>query len=210
MELFDNIGEQPSMDKVASATDSVGIDNLSFDSSEGSLNLGKFKSVEELIKAYNNLQSEFTKKCQYLNEILKEKSDNVENNTPEKVEFDWQNSVDSFLEKYPQAKEFSKEIADVITSDKDLMSHQNSLEIAYSKVLENDNTRLKKLLKDERFIEKNISENVKQSILKEYLNQVNNYSPFLMNSKGGNNITASYKKPISVFEAGEMAKKIFK
>lgn len=210
MSLDNKNREQLSSDYVASATDSVGIDNLSVDNHESSLNLGKFKSVEELMKAYNNLQSEFTKKCQLLNDLVKEKSDNVLHNTPDNESFDWQQIVDTFLIKHPQAKEFSKEIADVITSDKELMNNQNSLEIAYGRVLENDNNRLKKLLKDEKYIETHITENIKQEILKNYLSQVNNNSPFLMNSKGGNNITTSYKKPISVIEAGEMAKKIFK
>jgi len=49
-------GEQPSPDVATSATDVVGFDSLSPDSQEGSP-LGKFKDVESLLKAYNNLHS---------------------------------------------------------------------------------------------------------------------------------------------------------
>ena len=34
---------------------------------------GKFKSAEKLLEAYNNLESEFTKKCQLLSELQKDK-----------------------------------------------------------------------------------------------------------------------------------------
>lgn len=204
------IGEQLSDDYTTSATD-VGFDFASYENRESSPNLGKFKSVDELIKAYNNLQSEFTKKCQSYNELLKEqnKVDNVEI-TPAYEKEDWQCVVDGFLQNHPNAKTFSKEIAEIISSDKDLISNQNSLEIAYGRVLEKENARLNNLVNDEEYIFNKITDKTKEKILKEYLNSVNSNSPFLMNSKGGNNVVTSYKKPISVSEAGEMAKKIFK
>ena len=34
---------------------------------------GKFKSADKLLEAYNNLQSEFTKKCQQLSQMQKDK-----------------------------------------------------------------------------------------------------------------------------------------
>ena len=53
----------------------------SADSCEGSSNVdteeksfGKFKSSEALLEAYNSLQAEFTKKCQRLSELEKEKT----------------------------------------------------------------------------------------------------------------------------------------
>ena len=204
-------GEQPIQEDTASATDVVGVDNVSQVDLEGSPKLGKFKNVDELIKAYNNLQGEFTKKCQALNDILKKKDsiDNVQN-TPIYELSDWQESVDRFLENYPQAKAFSKEIADVIASDKDLGYKPNSLELAFCKVLENENFRLNTLLNDNEFILKNLNEKGKELIVKEYLSQINNNSPALITSKGGNNIVATYKKPLSVNEAGELAKKLFK
>ena len=41
----------------------------------GSINLGKFKDAESLLKAYNSLQTEFTKKSQRLSEIENSKTD---------------------------------------------------------------------------------------------------------------------------------------
>ena len=205
------IGEQPFQEDTASATDFVGVDIESQVDLKGSPNLGKFKSVEELLKAYNNLHGEFTKKCQALNEALREKQ-NVDNTetVPAYESSDWQKSVDEFLIRYPQAKGFSKEIANVITSDKDLKFCQNSLELAFCKVLENENSRLNNLLNDDEYLLRNLNEKSKESIIKEYLSQINNNSPALITSKGGNNVVATYKKPLSVNEAGELAKKLFK
>ena len=204
-------GEQLSLSQSASATDFVGFDNVSQDDFGSSPNLGKFKNVEQLLKAYNNLQSEFTKKCQAFNELLKERNevDNV-NITPTFEKEDWQTKVDNFLQRYPQAKKFSKQIAEVISSDKDLIYSSNSLEMAFCKVMEDENFRLNNLINDKDFIVKNIDEDSKKSILNEYLSQINNNSPALINSKGGNNIVATYRKPLSVIEAGELAKKMFK
>ncbi len=41
---------------------------------EGGVTLGKFKNTEELLKAYNNLQAQFTKKSQKLAEVMKDKT----------------------------------------------------------------------------------------------------------------------------------------
>lgn len=200
-------GEQPSLDVATSATD-VGIDTLSPASLEGSP-LGKFKDVESLLTAYNNLQSEFTKKCQALNEIKKAQENDDNAKAPLFERNNWQAEVDEFLKAHPQAKPFTREIAETIASDKILHTNKNSLEIAYSSVLEKENNRLKDMLKSDNVIS-SLSETDKEKIVTEYINKINHQSPFLMSSKGGNNIVSSYKKPNSVNEAGEMAKKIFK
>lgn len=200
------IGEQPSPEDATSATN-VGFDNVSPDSQEGSL-LGKFKDVESLMKAYNNLHSEFTKKCQTLNELLRENK-NVDNAiAPTFENNNWQENVDKFLKTHPQAKSFTKQITEEISSDKVFYSGENSLEIAYSKVLEKENSRLADALNGENLLNL-INEETKEQIINDYLKQVNS-SPFLITSKGGNNVVTSYKKPYSVNEAGEMAKKLFK
>ena len=46
--------------------------------------LGKFKNSKALLDAYNNLQSEFTKKCQMLSQLQKDKTDNLLDKSCEK------------------------------------------------------------------------------------------------------------------------------
>ena len=207
MEEKEKFGEQPN--DVATSATNVGIDNVSQDS-QGSP-LGKFKDVESLLKAYNNLQSEFTKKCQTLNELLKEqqKEDNV-TNAPQYVDDSWQKNVDEFFKIHPAAKIHTKAIADVLASDKVIANSNNSLGLAYSTVLENENKKLNSLLNDKERIFNQITPEIKEKIISEYLKGINKNSPFLLTSSGGNNIVSTYKKPINIIEAGEMAKKIFK
>lgn len=206
-----NYGEQLSNHYTTSATDSVGFENASLENVEGSPSLGKFKNVDELLKAYNSLQSEFTKKCQSLNEVLKKKEE-IDNacKTPIYESNDWQTQVDNFLKRCPQAKDFSKQIAELVISDKDLICNQNSLELAYGKVMEKENSRLNNLLNDKDYLIQTLDQQDREKIVKDYLNRINNNVPSLMNSKNGNNVMASYKRPNSVGEAGEMAKKLFK
>lgn len=202
-------GEQLEGDYTTSATD-VGFDNVSPEITESSPDLGKFKSVEELIKSYNNLHSEFTKKCQAFNQLKKEIEDNVDNTPQSKDEMSWSDCVDLFLSKFPQAKSYSKQIAEVLASDKDLGEDKISLERAYSMVLETENKQLKNVVDNKNFQLEDIDENVREEIINNYLNKLNNYSPSLMMSKGGDKVITSYKKPSSMSEAGELAKKIFK
>ncbi len=207
LEKFSN-GEQPSTDYTTSATD-VGFDKLSNGNQDGSPINGKFKTVDELIKAYDSLQSEFTKKCQALSELMKNKDGDNAHGVPPYESGDWQEKVDEFLMNHPKAKEFSREISEMISSDKVLSTAQNSLEIAYGKVLEKENEMLNNRLNNKEFALNLLSDSDKEKIVKDYLNKVS-LSPNLMTSKGGSTIASSYKKPVTVFEAGEMAKKIFK
>ncbi len=52
---------------------------------EGSI-FGKFKDAKSLLDAYNNLQSEFTRKCQKLAEIQKENNENAFFNKYENID----------------------------------------------------------------------------------------------------------------------------
>ena len=72
----EKIGEQPSVEE------SVFEEKTGEENKPGSP-FGKFKTAESLLDAYNNLQSEFTKKCQKISELQKnieENNDNVKKN----------------------------------------------------------------------------------------------------------------------------------
>ena len=76
---------------------------LDIDETKGST-LGKFKDEKSLLEAYNNLQSEFTKKCQALSKLQNEDNRKL----PLFMEEDWDNRVKSFLENNPQAKPLNR------------------------------------------------------------------------------------------------------
>lgn len=64
--------------------------------------VGKFKSVDDLYNAYNNLQAEFTRKSQRLAELEKEKTSNQ---TPDR-----ESCLKSFLSKNQQAVAYAQEL----------------------------------------------------------------------------------------------------
>lgn len=53
---------------------------------ENGSNLGKFKDTESLLTAYNNLQSDYTKKCQTLSALQKQLEENKTGDEEEKKE----------------------------------------------------------------------------------------------------------------------------
>ena len=71
---------------------------------QGSNNFGIFKDVESLLKAYNSLESEFTKKSQKLSMLENENS--IKQIEREKV-LEQNRQVDEFVTKFAIAKPFS-------------------------------------------------------------------------------------------------------
>ena len=118
--------------------------------------------------------------------------------------------MDKFFETYPNAKQHAKAMANWLASDKTIINSNSSLAEAYSAVLEDENKRLNYIINDKNRVIEMIGPEVKEKIINDYLKGLNKTSPFLIASKGGNDVIASYKKPINMKEAGEMAKKIFK
>ncbi len=86
--MEENILEQPCVTngqgKELLQANSVDDNRSGFDNKIGS-KLGKFKDVESLLTAYNNLQSDYTKKCQSLACLQKRLDDNEENSSPQEV-----------------------------------------------------------------------------------------------------------------------------
>jgi len=97
------------------------------DKAEGD-SFGRFKTKEELIEAYNSLQSEFTKRCQRIKEL-----EAAVNNR--ELEEKWQKKVDELTEKYPIAANYAKEIGEYIARKKELINDDNCLEKALLAVM---------------------------------------------------------------------------
>ena len=161
----------------------------------------KFKSVEELEKAYSSLEKEFTKRCQRLKELEKE-VDKVKVETPEQ----WKAKVDKFFVETPDAKSFAREMADEIGRDSTLRARQDCLEVALARVLMSKYRSPKELASDEEFLREHIlgSDFVKKAVIDRYMKDLRDGKPPVLMSKGGQNTVAPRNKPKTIADAGRL------
>ena len=209
------IGEQPeSLEVHTVATD---IDNGNV-SSEGSP-LGKFKDSTALLGAYNELQSEFTRKCQKLSEVEKKLQEQcINTNTSESVdtklnEFAWNTNISEFLQSHKNASDLVEEITNEIIKDETLRTSVDGLEKAYARVIENKYTPQSELVKNPDFLEKYIYSNdeIKNKIIKEYVSTLKeNQSPISINNSGFDRTSVTGQKFSSLAEAKKYVENMFR
>ena len=163
----------------------------------------KFKSVEDLEKAYNALEKEFTRRCQRLSKLEKELSDTiVKDETPQ----EWKGKVDKFFNENPQAKPLARAIAEEIVKDGALRKRKDCLETALSRAIVNTYKSPKDLATDEDFLRTHIisSDFVKKAVIEGYLKDLREGKPPVLMSKSGQTTVAPRNKPKTIEEAGKM------
>ena len=80
-------------------------------------NFGKFKDAESLLKAYNNLEAEFTKKSQKL-AMLETESEKAQNEVSKKAE--QEKRINEFVSKFEIVKPFSSALKESLSKDDNL------------------------------------------------------------------------------------------
>ncbi|MFA6860321.1 MAG: hypothetical protein WCR30_02935 [Clostridia bacterium] len=183
-------GEQPDEEKNEVLAASAEENFLVTDSSSKDSSYGKFQTAEALVNAYNNLQSEFTKKCQKLSEMEKIKSDNAmekeiknsENDIPKAPQFEkeeWNTKVASFLSKNNDAKNYASQISEEIMKNPQKYSDENCLENAWATVASKNFVSAENLGKDEKFLNDYVysSDEVKQKVLGVFLKEIEENKP---------------------------------
>ena len=168
----------------------------------------KFKTVDDLNNAYNNLQAEFTKKCQSLKELER----SIENsNVPRYKLNSWNAELSDFFEKYPGAKEYSNEIAKSLSENEELAKKSDCLTIIWANILNNLYRKEEDLAHDSNFLEKYIysNENIKDEIIKKYLSAIESAPTLINDSKGAYNI-APKSKPKNMKDAYSIVSELFK
>lgn len=160
--------------------------------------LGKFKNPEELLRAYGELEREFTRRSQRLKEL--------ENGKKVRSEQDFKVAVDKFFERTPSAKVFAKEIAQKLMQQPSLKEEENCLDIALNQVLIDKFRTPEQLLSDGQFLEEFVlsSQAVKDAVISKYLKEVREGRPPKTLTADGINGIAPNRKPQSIEEAGIM------
>lgn len=187
---------------------------------------GKFKSAEKLLEAYNNLQSEFTKKCQQLSQMQKDKmgqgvGDNqaepsqaqqqteTEQTQPEQTKLSFQSGLESFLLANDDAKQFEDEIKQKV----DLSSTAaDPYQVAWAGVVLDHLTGTKQKAGDPIVNKYVLSDKqVRNQVIQEYLNDLEKHKPpYVISSQGGERVSSiSPDTPSSLAEAKEIVSKMF-
>ncbi len=162
--------------------------------------LGKFKNPKELLKAYNELEREFTRRSQRLKELEKSEQLSAESKV------DWKEKVDKFFERTPSAKAFAKDIAKKIVDNPDLRKRDDCLEIALNQVLIDNFKTPEQLLGDGQFLDTYVlsSKEIKDKVISQYLKDIGTNTPPTTLMSGGVNIIAPSSRPRSIEEAGRL------
>ena len=169
----------------------------------GSNNFGKFKDAESLMKAYSNLEAEFTKKSQKLAQLESEKEIEEENNS-RRAEIE--RKVDEFVTKFEKFKPFSSTLKENLKNDANLNLEEEAINI-----MSNNYKSADEFMMDEEFLNENIysNKNIKEKIIKEYIANLKNDSPIKINSSANISLTPP-TIPSTIKEAGKLAKSIIK
>lgn len=160
---------------------------------------GKFKNPQELLKAYGELEKEFTRRSQRLKEL-------EDGMAPFKSEKEWRGAVDKFFKETPSARAFAKEIAGEIIAHPELKQSRNCFNIALTHVLIDKFRTPEQLMSDGQFLKEYVlsSPVVKNAVIAEYLGSLRDGQPPHTMANGGMQIVAPAKRPGTIEEAGLM------
>ena len=178
--------------------------------------VGKFANSEELLKAYNRLEAEFTKKCQLLKEAERRSETSVvpsdaEGSAPLYEREEWDDRVASFLARYPIAEKYAAEIGEQLKGDKDLARQESCLEIALARAVAKEYKPPESIIEDEAFLEKYVYRNdkIRDRVVRDYLEGL---SPLVGAPRtiphGGAAAILPPDRAKSLEEAGAMAEKM--
>ena len=172
---------------------------------KGSINLGKFKDAESLLKAYNSLQTEFTKKSQRLSEL--------ENS---KTEFAREEKINQAISELEQnhniAQKFYQEIKQAV-KEVDAQDYNQVVKDELLKNLEKNYKTANEYISDEQFLTNFVYNNktIRDNIIREYLANLTNVAPVRVASNISSSIPISPPNvPETIQEAGRLAKNIIK
>lgn len=211
MEEENKIEEQPEMletsveDKNMGSSEGLQEVEPNISEAERGVPIGKFKKVEDLFEAYNNLQAEFTRKCQRLSALEKEKI------AQETEETSAQKSLEQFLSTKQEAVLYAQELKDRVQQDESLQKDEDPYGKAWANILyeklSGPNIAKEPLVKN--LILKD--EELKNLVIENYVEQIKKQNtPIVMSSNSGERVTKVVApKPDSFEEAKKVVLDLF-
>ncbi len=171
---------------------------------DGSKEFGKFKDAESLLKAYNSLEAEFTKKSQKLASL---ESEHVKTQNELTRQAEQDKRVEEFVSKFEIAKPFTSAIKESLQQNNEMDIN----EVAF-RIMASTYKTAEDYFRDDEFLNNYIFSNkeIKDKIVKDYLSKITQNSPIKLEN-GMSSITLTPPKtPQTIQEAGKLAKSIIK
>lgn len=170
----------------------------------GSNQFGKFKDADSLLKAYNSLEAEFTKRSQRLANL--ESENNAREQTNERNRL-LSEKVENLVNKYEGLRPFAGALKDTLSMDET----QDLNELALSKIMSQYKSN-ENIINDDEFLNNYVYNNdkIRDKILTDYMSKITQSSP-IKASLGAQTIMLSRPdRPTNISEAGKLAKSIIK
>lgn len=166
--------------------------------------VGKFRDPKELLRAYGELEREFTRRSQKLAETERALARATAPYSPSSEE--WKEAVDKFFSEIPAAKPFAKDMAAELLRDPKLRSDRNCLGNALVRVLAAKFRTPEQLMSDGQFLRDHVlgSAAVKAAVVEGYLKGLREGQPPVVMHEGGVSLALARKAPKSIEEAGEL------
>lgn len=166
---------------------------------------GKFKDAESLVKAYNSLQAEFTKKSQRVSEL--------ENLVKPATKLDKINAiVERWTTEYSCLEPFREKLKDNLSAtdsdDLEKLAEQSVINMLAEKIVSPEN-----LVKDKSFLSNYIfnNEEVKNAFILEYLGKLKTVPKVKVSTNFNSSIPLTPPQKIkTIGEAGKIARSIIK
>lgn len=180
-------------------------------------NLGKFKSVQALMDAYESLQSQFTKKCQLLSQYQKDKTDISEDEQKSEEKADEsqreegfnQDEFMQFLNDNGRAREYAEEIKKAFgqISQKQKSPYQVAWESVVANHL-NDSNKAGDPIINEYVLS---DENVRNKIIESYIQKLSTSQPplTLSSSRGQSVAQVMPDRPQTLADAKKIVDQMF-
>lgn len=165
--------------------------------------LGKFKDAQSLLKAYESLESEFTRRSQRLKAIEGELQVRSQVDKTEFVVGDEISTAEDFNGRYPLAVEYAEKIRGEIEQNGSLTRLD-----AYVKILERELCEIKNKL-SEKASSQTLGKEFSDFVIKEYLKKIACEKPSASVVKGAGLKTPPLK-PKTIADASAIAKTFIK
>lgn len=195
MEEENNIEEQPSFE---GSSEPIEVEQTAESSeAERGVPVGKFKSVDDLYDAYNNLQSEFTRKCQRLAELEKDKTQKDEISIETKLEDEFK----VFLAENSEAAAFAEQIKNEVLQNEELKTSQKPFDKVWSKMIYEKFSLPDKA--KEPLVQNFVlnDEDLKNLVIEKYVKELSEHKvPTLMTTSSGERVTKPATPKPDTFE----------